>query len=134
MNKQTDEQESNNSRMEFIDFTPTTDEYVRDEISLPASPNNASNDDDDDDRGFEKGNIMMIAAGTAVGGGGGGKTTAAIDQSTKKIDDEFEVFANFMAAELRLIEDVAVARSLKRKILLYFANSMVDVDKEMVKL
>lgn len=147
--------------MEFVAFESTTkDEFVDEDdapssigdkddnlFSLPAvaKKKNVSNDVEDDDV-YDDENINETAScvgdnaddhqqsnhvktkksSTSIRRGGANGAVPRAD------GDEFGVFGNFLASELRLIEDIEVARRLKMKVLLYFANSMVEIDKEMV--
>lgn len=49
-----------------------------------------------------------------------------------KADDEFQIMTNYMAAELRAIPNIQVARRFKRKLQVFFTNGLMDVDNELV--
>lgn len=56
------------------------------------------------------------------------ETIAAV-KSAQTADDEFQIFANYVASELRGIADIQTARRLKRKLQAFFTNSLVELDE-----
>lgn len=56
------------------------------------------------------------------------ETIAAV-KSAQASDDEFQIFANYVASELRLIPDIQAARRIKRKLQVFFTNSLLELDE-----
>lgn len=58
--------------------------------------------------------------------------TIASVKSAKPVEDEFQIFANYIASELRGMSDLQVARQFKRKLQIFFTNGLIDAENVMV--
>lgn len=133
-----EEDGEDNSEMEFIDFALPKDDLVDDKSSIQIMAESPLNEDDlraPTTNGVHSSNILPTAEvyapppppPTSHNDESAGKTSAG--SGKLKADDEFDKFAIFMASELRLIADIEVARRIKRKMLIHFANCLGESDK-----